>query len=45
MKISEYIKLLQNLKSEHGDVEIEINREYGCYDFAITITFCDVFLM
>lgn len=31
MKVSEYIKCLQNLKNEHGDTEIEINREYAFY--------------
>lgn len=39
MKISEYIKLLQNLKNKRGDVEIEINREYECADLSINNTF------
>ena len=30
MKVSEYIKCLQNLKNERGDIEIEINREVEC---------------
>ena len=39
MKISEYIKYLQNLKSEHGDIEIEINKEFECYDLSIIDTY------
>ena len=39
MKISEYIKLLQNLKNKHGDIEIEINKEYECYDLSTNDTY------
>ena len=39
MKVSEYIKCLQNLKNKHGDIEIEINREYECSDLSINNTF------
>ena len=39
MKVSEYIKCLQNLKNKHGDTEIEINREYECYDLSTNDTF------
>lgn len=39
MKISEYIKYLQNLKNKHGDIEIETNRELECYDLSINETF------
>ena len=39
MKVSEYIKCLQNLKNKHGDNEIEINREYECSDLSINNTF------
>ena len=39
MKVSEYIELLQNLKNKHGDIEIEINREYECSDLSINNTF------
>ena len=39
MKISEYIKYLQNLKNKHGDIEIEINREFECSDLSTTDTF------
>ena len=39
MKVSEYIKLLQNLENKHGDIKIEINREYECSDLSINNTF------
>ena len=39
MKISEYIKCLQNLKNKHSDIEIEINRELECYDLSTNDTF------
>ena len=39
MKISEYIELLQNLKNKHGDIEIEINKEYECYDLSTNDTY------
>ena len=39
MKVSEYIKYLQNLKNKHGDIEIEINRELECYDLSINNSF------
>lgn len=38
MKISEYIKYLQELKNKHGDIEIEINREIECSDLSIINT-------
>ena len=37
MKVSEYIKCLQNLKNKHGD--IEINRELECSDLSTNDTF------
>ena len=39
MKVSEYIKCLQNLKNKHDDIEIEINREVECSDLSINNTF------
>ena len=39
MKLSDYIKYLQNLKNKHGDVEIEINKELECYDLSINDTY------
>ena len=39
MKISDYIKFLQDLKNKHGDIEIEINKEYECYDLSTNDTY------
>lgn len=39
MKISEYIKYLQDLQNKHGDTEIEINKEFECYDLSTNNTF------
>ena len=39
MKISEYIQYLQELKSEHGDVDVEVNRTFECADLSINDTF------
>lgn len=39
MKISEYIKYLQELKNKHDDIEIEINREIECSDLSIIDTY------
>lgn len=35
MKLSEYIKRLQNLQKEHGDVNVMINNMYECTDCSI----------
>ena len=35
MKLSEYIKCLQNLKKEHGDVDVMINNQYECVDLSV----------
>ena len=39
MKISEYIRHLQELKNEHGDVDVEVNRTFECGDLSINDTF------
>ena len=39
MKISEYIKYLQELKNKHGDVDVEVNRTFECSDLSINDTF------
>lgn len=41
MKISEYIKYLQNLKNKHGDIEIEIeiNKEIECFGLSTVDTY------
>lgn len=39
MKISEYIRHLQELKNEYGDVDVEVNRTFECSDLSINDTF------
>ena len=39
MKISEYIKYLQDLQNKHGDIEIEINKEIECSDLSTVDTY------
>ena len=39
MKISEYIKCLQELKNKHGDVDVKVNITYECSDLSINDTF------
>ena len=39
MKISEYIKYLQELKNKHGDVDVKVNRIFECSDLSINDTF------
>lgn len=39
MKVSEYIKLLQDLKTKHGDVDVTINNVYECEDLSINDTY------
>lgn len=41
MKISEYVQYLQELKDEHGDVDVEVNRTFECADLSINDTFQD----
>ena len=42
MKISEYIKCLQELKNKHGDVDVEVNRTFECADLSINDVYEDV---
>ena len=39
MKISEYIKYLQELKNKHGDVDVKVNITYEWHDLCINNTF------
>ena len=39
MKISEYIKYLQELENKHGDVDVKVNITYECSDLSINDTF------
>ena len=41
MKISEYIQHLQELKNEHGDLEVKVNKTYECIDLSINDTYED----
>lgn len=41
MKISEYIKQLQDMQNKYGDVEIKINKTYECSDLSINDKFFD----
>ena len=41
MKISEYIKYLQELKNKHGNVDVKVNRIFECSDLSINDTFND----
>ena len=41
MKISEYIRHLQELKNEHGDLEVKVNKTYECIDLSINDTYED----
>ena len=41
MKISEYIKQLQDMQNKHGDVEVKINKTYECSDLSINDKFND----
>ena len=41
MKISEYIKYLQELKNKHGDVDVKVNRIFECSDLSINDTYKD----
>lgn len=39
MKLSEYIKHLQDLQKKHGNVDVEVNRTFECSDLSINDTF------
>ena len=41
MKLDDYIKQLEDLKSKYGDVEVKINKTYECSDLSINDTFSD----
>ena len=41
MKISEYIQHLHELKNEHGDLEVKVNKTYECIDLSINDTYED----
>ena len=41
MKLDDYIKLLEDLKSKYGNVEVKINKTYECFDLSINDTYSD----
>lgn len=41
MKIEDYIKQLEDLKSKFGNVEVKINKTYECFDLSINDTYSD----
>ena len=41
MKLDEYIKQLEDLKSKYGNVEVKINKTYECSDLSINDTYKD----
>ena len=41
MKLDDYIKLLEDLKSKYGNVEVKVNITYECSDLSINDTFKD----
>ena len=42
MKISDYIRHLQELKNKCGDVDVKVNKTYECADLSINDTYEDV---
>lgn len=41
MKLENYIKRLQDLKSKYGNVDVKINKTYECVDLSFNDTFSD----
>lgn len=41
MKLDDYIKILKDLKSKYGNVEVAVNKTYECMDLSINDTFLD----
>lgn len=41
MKLDDYIKQLEDLKSKYGNAEVKINKTYECYDLSISETYSD----
>lgn len=41
MKLDDYIKQLEDLKSKYGNVEVKINKTYECFDLSINDTYSD----
>lgn len=41
MKLDDYIKQLEDLKSKYGNAEVKINKTYECFDLSINDTYSD----
>lgn len=41
MKLSEYIKQLQDMQTKHGDVDVKVRNEHECSDLSVEIDFHD----
>lgn len=41
MKLDDYIKQLEDLKSKYGNVDVKVNITYECSDLSINDTFND----
>lgn len=41
MKLDDYIKQFEDLKSKYGNVEVKINKTYECSDLSINDTYPD----
>ena len=42
MKLDKYIKMLEDLKSKYGNVDIKVNKTFECYDLSISETYSDL---
>ena len=41
MKLDDYIKQLQDLKSKYGNVDVKVNETFECMDLSINDTYSD----
>ena len=41
MKVSQYIKQLQDLQDKHGNIDVKVNITYECSDLSINDTYKD----
>ena len=39
MKVSQYIKQLQDLQDKHGNIDVKVNITYECSDLSINDTY------
>ena len=41
MKLDDYIKQLEDLKSKYGNVDVKVNKTYECFDLSTNDTYSD----